>query len=248
MNRGVELYRKSPYWGGPGGSRNIIVARKRTIYKRKRFVKGRDRTIGNYLRYTGPRPEQKFLDLTLLDAEISTTASVISSLNLMAQGLTGDTRIGRKITVRKLHVRFELFLPQIVKAVATKTSDIVRVMFFIDKQTNGVATAGSDILKDNTDYLSFRLLSNQGRFEILYDKFHELNYKTLGVDQDPSEFTQIAVSKFYKFSKKLSVPIEFSGISGAITEVRSNNIGILAISRGATAVLTSKVRLRFSDG
>lgn len=223
------------------------TVRRRTTYKRKRFVRGRDRTIGNYLRYTGPQPEQKFLDNDLVDNVISTTASVISSFNLLAQGLTGSTRIGRKITVRKLHVRYELFLPDKLDESVLTSGDIVRVIFFCDKQTNGTATLGADILINNTNYQSYRLLSNQGRFEILMDKFHELKYDIAASGGGADAFAQGGVVRHFSFSKKMSLPIEFSGITGVITEVRSNNLGMLLISSNGIAGMIGKSRIRFSD-
>jgi len=50
------------------------------------------------------------------------------------------------------------------------------------------------------------------------------------------------------FYKKCNIPIEFSGATGAITEIRSNNVGLLVISRNGTAGFASQIRVRFSDG
>lgn len=222
----------------------------RRTTKKKRFVRGRDRTIGNYLRYTGPRPEQKFLDSTVTDVVVATSAAVVISLNVIPQGTTASERIGRKITITKLKLRWVLNLPNIQDATALTSGDVIRVMVFVDKQTNGAGAIGSDILKFPTDFQSYRLLSNVGRFDILYDKFHSLQYLTgagLGGDIGSAQLYQGGVKYHYKFSKSMTLPIEYSGMTGAIDEIQSNNIGILLISSNGNGGFDGDVRIRYTD-
>lgn len=245
----MMMVRKAPYWGGPGGTRNIMVARKRVTYKRKRFVKGRDRTVGNYLRFSGPgvtRPEKKFFD-TDLSTAFGTTAAVIDSICKIPQGIAGDERIGRKITITKLKIRYTISLPAQVDSNNLDSGDVARVIFFIDKQTNGSAALGADILKTNTKFQSYRLLSNVGRFVILMDKMHTLNYLTmLSEGGTSSQFTNLTFAE-YHFNKSLNLPIEFSGVVGAITELQSGNIGVMVISKTGKAEFNGHTRIRYAD-
>ena len=50
------------------------------------------------------------------------------------------------------------------------------------------------------------------------------------------------------FYKKVNLPVEFDSTAGAITEIKSNNIGILLLSKNGKAGFSSKIRIRFSDG
>jgi len=55
----------------------------------------------------------------------------------------------------------------------------------------------------------------------------------------------------FEMYKKCNIPIEYSGTTGAITEIRSNNIFLLASSDGQADDLVTMVgncRVRFSDG
>ncbi len=56
------------------------------------------------------------------------------------------------------------------------------------------------------------------------------------------------VRQDYTFFKKVKIPLEFSAGTGAITEIRSNNLFVLLISEAGAAGFESKMRLRFSDG
>ncbi len=49
------------------------------------------------------------------------------------------------------------------------------------------------------------------------------------------------------FYKKCDMPIEFNNTTGAIAEIRSNNLGVMLGSSSGAAGFTSKFRLRFSD-
>lgn len=251
MNRETVVYRRAPYWGGPGGTRNVMVTRKKLTYKRKRFVRGRDRTIGNYKRFGGLgliRPEQKFLDNDLVDADVSGTSSVISSLNVIPQGISSSERIGRKCTITKLNVRMQLYPLGQLLGVALYDSIVVRVIIFIDKQTNGAAALGSDILTDTTDWMSYRRLSNVDRFTFLLDRTDVINFANFGYDVVNSLFVQDGGGYFMKWKKTMSLPIEFSGVTGAITEIKSNNIGILLIAKTAGRVaMVGKSRIRYTD-
>ena len=46
---------------------------------------------------------------------------------------------------------------------------------------------------------------------------------------------------------KLNVAVEFSGVAGNIADTRSNNIGLLIISKSGLVTFNGKVRVRYSD-
>lgn len=121
------------------------------------------------------------------------------------------------------------------------TTDTVRLIVYQDKQANGATIAVLDLL-ETANYQSFNNLSNSGRFRVLMDRTHTLVAASAiagpSTGEDGMNFT---------FFKQLNMPIEFSAGAGVIAEICTNNIGVLAISRGGGVLLDSKFRLRFTD-
>lgn len=214
--------------------------------KRKMFIPGVDRTGGFYGRYAGRDGELKFHDVTFTVATVGATASLKDSFNLIPQGITEDERIGRKCALRSFTIKYTYGLP-IRDAVALPIDgDVMRIIFYMDKQTNGATATSANILKSDF-WMSFRNLAESQRFVILMDKVVTANYMGLGSD-NAGVVSQSEVVKHGSFYKKCNIPIEFSGVTGAITEIRSNNIGCLVISKNGVMSFDSRARVRFSDG
>ncbi len=217
----------------------------------RRFVAGRDRVGGYYGRYgitkgSGTPGELKFHDVDLDDAAIATGGTVTPSICLIPQGVTEITRVGRKCTIRNINWRYNVSIQEQDAGADPRNGDTVRVILYLDKQANGATAAVTDIL-ESADFQSFNNLSNSGRFRTLYDKTHTLNYLTLASD-NAGVVSSAEVTRDVMVFKKCGFPIEYSSTTGAITEIRSNNIGVLLISRTGASGFASKFRLRFSDG
>ncbi len=213
--------------------------------RKKAFTPGVDRTGGFYGRFSGRDGELKFFDVDFNDAVISNNGTVFPSLNLIPQGITQSTRVGRKCTIKSIYWRYELELP-LNDAVATpERGDMCRLIVFLDKQCNGATAVTTDIL-EGTDWKDFRNLANSQRFTIFLDKTITLNYLGLASD-GAGVVTQAPLEYAGTFYKACNIPIEYNATTGVITEIRSNNIGILLISNHAQAGLLSKIRLRFAD-
>lgn len=124
--------------------------------------------------------------------------------------------------------------------------DVVRLILYIDKQANGAAVSAVTDILETASWNSFRNLANQQRFQILSDRKFVMNYTNMASDA-AGQFSTASVYKQIDKYWKVNAPIEFSATTGAIGEIRSNNIGVLAISATGRTQLLSKVRLRFSD-
>ncbi len=215
--------------------------------RRGRFS-GYYRKSGYYGRYGGGagKPELKFHDIAVDDAAISTAGTIqnTGTINIIAQNTTESTRIGRKCTIRGINWRYNLKLP--AQASMSETSDTVRVILYLDKQCNG-ATATVLGLLETDNYQAFNNLANKSRFRILMDKVHTITSPSAiaGPVSGQAEIN----GRFYK---KCSIPLEYdnSASTGALTTIRSNNLGVLLISRDGDATgvaFDSQFRLRFSD-
>jgi len=131
------------------------------------------RALKLYRPVPGPRyakGEVKSLDLASTQYGISTTAT-ITPLNLIRAGTSFFNRIGRKISMKSLHIKCFL------TAVRTAGFDYARIMVVYDSQTNGAVPTIADILQDcdqagtnSTSSLSSANLNNRDRFRIIMDE------------------------------------------------------------------------------
>ncbi len=206
-------------------------------------IPGITRRSGFYGRYTPGQGELKFHDIAVTDAVVAVNGTIqnTGSVNLIAQGTGESQRIGRKCVIKSINWRFELDIPAVANATG---SDTVRVMFYLDKQANGVTASATDILATD-NFQSFNNLANSGRFRILLDRTYVLNHSGGAGDGTTNDALPYHVSD--TFFKKCNIPLEFSSTAGAITELRSNNLGVLLLGRGGVAGFNSILRLRFQD-
>ena len=122
-----------------------------------------------------------------------------------------------------------------------------REYFRLDKQCNGGQADGDDLLEDPALILNYRNIANTGRFQTLYDKTFNWN-TTAGVGGGPNS-ARITKQYLVKINKKVYIPIEFSSTTGGITEIKSNNIGLLVWSKEGRVEVeaASQLRIRFID-
>lgn len=195
---------------------------------------------------TGATPplgdELKFFDTSLaftFDAtgEVPATGQLV----LIPQGVTESTRVGRKCTIKSLQMKGSL---NYVPAAAATAATTVFLYLVLDQQCNGAAAAVTDVLTGNGLQVAFRNLANGERFRIL---------KKIKVTLAPGAGVTTAYNnstRHFEFYLKCHYPIEFSSTTGAITEIRSNNLFLLAGSDGNTddlVTMNGACRVRFSD-
>ncbi len=206
------------------------------------IVPGITRRAGFFGRFAGAGAELKFHDLDIDDATIASNGTITEdSCNVIVQGTSESQRIGRKCTLRSINWRFNIRLPE--GTAVTTTSDTVRVILYLDKQTNGATAAVTDILESD-DFQSFNNLSNKSRFRTLMDRTYDLNTDLSG---DGTTVDSPRFNMNDTFFKKVNIAIEYDSTTGAITEQRSNNVGVLLLSKNGLCTFASKMRIRFSD-
>ncbi len=208
------------------------------------------RTKYNRRRAYGSLLESKFLDSAKDQTAISATGNITTSLNLIAQGSTESTRVGRKVVITKIQAMFTVLLPAETDSADVGNGDIVRIIVYQDKQTNGANAAVVDIL-ETAVFDSWRNLTNANRFRIFSDKMYAINRRVSSRDgalaTDPITNTSpIVLLKTDKVVCNCSIPVEFSSTTGAITEMTTNNLSFLYISRSAVASVNANVRIRFT--
>lgn len=181
--------------------------------------------------------EKKYHDGTQVQYGVATGGDLpMATMLEIPQNTSQSGRIGKTIHVKDLFVRYEL---GIAAGAAAVGSDIVRVMIIKDKQCNGTSPAILDILNQAT-VDSFNKLENKYRFQVLYDETHSLNAPGGDGTNTVRQILQCRASKNLK-----NMPMEYSGVTGAIGEVRSNNIFMLTIAKYGSATFSCKWRARY---
>jgi len=208
----------------------------------KYFTPGVNRTGGFYGRFAGRGAELKFFD-TATSFNIDQTAEVPASgqLNLIPQGVTESTRVGRKCILRSIMGRWDLAYSPGAAAVGATTAAVYLVL---DKQANGAAATFADVFGGTLATQGLHNLSNSQRFVVLKKWVWTFNTGA-GVTTAYN-----SVVKHVDWFKKCNIPLEFSSTTGAITELRSNNVFLLAGAYNTDDVVgvSGNVRVRFSDG
>lgn len=207
-------------------------------YKRPRTKRGRT---------AGPcSKELKWFETATAITPILSTGSIIPSLNLIPDGVEEKERVGRCIFIKKISWRYTLKIPRQDNVGNAKAGDVVRVILFLDKQSNGAAAGPTDIL-NAADWQSFNKLVNKDRFYTVYDKTHVLNYLSMARDSTAGEFHQAPFLLHDSMYKNVDSKIDFNDVDGTIDELCCNNYGILLITKGGLAEITGIVRIRFTD-
>lgn len=114
-------------------------------------------------------PELKNIDETNTVALTagSLQFSAAQDLNIISQGATAETRIGRKIVMTSLEIRWTWSL-----AIGAVGGSPLRILVVYDKQANAAAPAITDILATNS-FLGLMNLANSERFVILVSQILE---------------------------------------------------------------------------
>lgn len=232
-----------------GGS---ALARKR-LWGQSAFRPGYDRTGGFYgmalaqrrARQSRMNSELKFHDVDIDDASIAQNGTILNSgtVNIIPQGTEEDQRIGRKCVIKSINWWGNLSLG--AGSAAATASDTVRIILYLDKQCNGATASVTDLLAED-NYQSFNNLANKERFRTLMDKTFALSPSGAG-GNGTTNFT-IESEENFSFYSKCNISIEYSSTLGALTEIRSNNLGVLVLAKdGGRVTLDSKMRLRFTE-
>lgn len=209
------------------------------------IVPGYTRTGGAYGRTGhGNLPEVKFFD-TIMGFQVDSTGEVPATgqLSLIPQGDTSTTRDGRQATITSVQVNAALtWRPGTV----AEPTGCTKISLILDKQCNGSAASSAEMFTNDNVAFGMINLDNNDRFTIIKQWTH--NWNSMGINATTSVHNPQC--KWIRWYKKTDIPMSWSGATGAITEIKSNNLFLYA---GATSNLTiddqvscsGTVRLRF---
>lgn len=164
----------------------------------------------------------------------------IEFLSAIAQGTTDTSRVGDSILPKLLSVKMQL------NQHATATDTKIRIIFFIDKDHDGVAPVGPDLLA-NQDVLSFYNLDDISRFRILSDRVYtlkpdtEVKYLHFNFRFNNPKRTNKVNNKWYH--------IKYSGPTANIEDLEGGQLMSYIISDQVTntPTITMRTRIRYID-
>lgn len=193
-------------------------------------------------KYSGVRAEKKYFDGNTIDNTLNVTGgNVFPTLVAgIVQGTTDNTRVGGKICVTNVNIRG--FRNMASYGTAAFFGGYLRVILYVDKQTNGNGAIVTDILQSAT-INAYRNMNNLDRFIILKDKFYKTSVTaTNALHTDTSR-------QFWKINAKGKWEIQFSGNTGGIADLRSLNIGMLYITSDPNVQSCSlgRCRIKYYD-
>lgn len=174
--------------------------------------------------------EKKVLD-TNADPTPSNTASIVTLSNV-AQGDDYNQRNGRKIKADSIYLNGQV---RIENTAAKET--VLRVIIFIDSESDGETPTAAELLQDGTDLQSPLNYAYAGtRFKVLMDRY-------LLVSSNGPQ------NKAIKFYRKLGHHVSYLGTGATSGNMGTGNIYMLLMSNEPTNTPTFSywARFRFID-
>jgi hypothetical protein len=226
------------------------------------------RTGGFYGRFQPAGAELKYLDTEINLGTVGD--SIIYSGNLpntgqlcnVSQGTGPNQRIGRKITIKSISGQIGMQRLVDSKGLVPEqpqdgkwTSGQAFVWLVLDKQCNGTPAAVADIFTFGYTYQSIRNLQYSDRFQILAKWSWDMTaIYAYGQADAGNNFYINDITRTVDIYKKCNIPIEYSGSTGGLTEIRSNNIflcwgtqGYVNNEQGDNTAFIGSIRIRYSD-
>jgi len=183
---------------------------------------------------TGPEKKNIDFDLTFTPSAGTNAFTASQALNIVAQGTTAETRLGRKIVMTSIDLRYVWQLG------ATSTNGApARILIVYDKQANAGAATPADILSQN-EFNSQMNLANSERFIVLASLITD----PISVQNNFSIAGQIY--------KKIRLETVFNDTNaGTIGDIQTGSVMMIVAQAGAIGTgapsLIAQSRIRFID-
>ncbi len=191
-----------------------------TASRKMSMGQSRARALNRYVNSNLSAPEMK--SIVVAAAPAANSGGSLTLLNIPLKGTTENSRVGSKISLRRLSLRgFCAVTP------GTGVDQIHRVILVKDIAPEGVTPAITDILSSVSVY-SFPVNESAWRFTILWDKTIDL-----------SATAESGSIRSFGVSMPLGFPELFGpGSAGTIADIQSGSLYCIVIgtsSAGATA-------------
>lgn len=229
------------------------TVRRRLSYGRRRrsgipgVIPGYTRRVGMYGRFGGPgrrgQVEQKFFDtiLTMVPSgTVASTTNATGGINVgIAQGFRAVDRIGSKIIIKSVQMKLACSMGP-----GVTSGDMCHFYLIQDTQANGAYPVAADVFTQIgavSAGLHMRNIENGARFKVLKHMTFKLNSDAGVAGAFDGDYQQQDIFI------KCNIPVSYSSTTGAITEIKSNNLFVVRGSTGAVAGFDGVCRIRYTD-
>lgn len=176
--------------------------------------------------------------------ELSNSALTYSTAMIpSAPSASEEGYLGRGYRIVRILWRIALVLPP--TSDDAKTSDLVRILLFVDRQNNSdlQPDIGPDIdllleSGSSNGWLAFYKMAEQGRFEILFDK-------SIALDDSMGSTTGAQLTGSHHEFEVGEMFVDIPVLSAANTEVRGNVVYLAATRIGTAAFWQPSTRVEF---
>lgn len=228
--------------GTKGGSVDNKTRGGRTVSQKRKvklpeYLKGIARVSGDY------QAREFKWHVTNIASAIPNVDHQGLPLLTIPQGTSQEQRVGAKITITSIQCKGHI----IWNGTTVTPGEIVKVVLVLDTQANGANALWTEVM-DIQNVHSFVNLTNSHRFRILKEwKVVPTNSSFFTTNGTVDNFIKSAPTLIEWFGR-LNVPIMYSGATGGIAEVRSNNLELFVISESNDVHdLAMRTRVRFED-
>lgn len=195
--------------------------------------------------------ESKYIDNHISSAAVVLTTAgaeqdpAAGALNCCATGDEPTMRNGRKIQMTSIQIHGHVVMAAISAQAAAWQAPAVRIIVYIDHQTNGVQCNSEDVLDDSagTDFNSLRNVEYERRFTVLYDKDFMIPLNSFNDAATTGTVAGGAVP--FRLYKKLDLPVTFVDGDADVAAIVDNSVHIMAISTTSNVKLHYISRIRF---
>jgi len=186
--------------------------------------------------------EIKNIDFPQVLTNVTILGVPYSTLHIVPQNVTPTGRVGAKVLVTKVGLRYSLHLPTQTNPALTHA--IYRIMVLKVKNTDGDPIITSNILA-NASPLSWNQLIVGKSFTTLMDRTHSINALTAGMGVSADQTAE--VQYMFEWFKDVNIEIFWNNTTGVLSENHKNSIQILAISNNDAAQWQFISRIRYYD-
>lgn len=188
--------------------------------------------------------ETKYFDFGLSLQAISTTTTAwtgseidpatLNTLFAPAVGNNFNQREGRKTYVKKIKMNCLIFIAGQTNQTATESAAIIRVILYMDKQTNATQSQGEDLMASGAAadaYLMFQNPANFGRFRVLKDK--TITMQSPITSYDGTNMEQHGLIHKFKMNVNFIKPlvINFNNTNGAtVADIVDHSFHMIAVT------------------
>lgn len=199
--------------------------------------------------------ELKFSDISVVNDAFTTTWSTMddtttSCLTSITQGVAESDRIGRKYSIRSIHIRCTVHKAALESQAGPIRNIRGRILLVLDTQTNSTQMTATDCMDGGAadDTLSFRNLQNSKRFRVLWDKSWLLrpqNTNEGAVNVFANAFTTTPMMTYNKHFKK-PIQVICDATTAVVGAISDNSLHFIGIGQDTTALFNAEVRVRFT--